>query len=146
MAQHDAFLKCMKAHCAVMQKSHDAMAECHQSLSEAFKAEQAQGLHKGFKDHHADLAACNKSMSESWGRVAEKCAKADDAEFIKAIVGAVIAHVDEQFGSLVQPTMVKAVVPSVPDVGLQMVGRNGGMATPTDPSRLDPQLRELVAE
>jgi hypothetical protein len=146
---NDAMMKAMAVHCKCMSKAHEAASSAHQSLSECFKAEQAEGLHKGMKDMHADLQSCHKSMAESYGKLGDACKKSagtDEAELTKAIVGAVIAHVDEKFGNLVQPTSVKAVVPSVPDVGLQMIGRNGGMATPTDPSRLDPQLRELVAE
>jgi hypothetical protein len=149
MAQNE-LMKGLKAHCAVMQKSHDAMAECHQALSEAFKAEQAEGLHKGFKDHHADIVACNKSMSESWGRLAEKCTKSDDAEFVKVIVSSVMGAVDQKYGSMIVPDGVRKTFttedPFAPAPGLTLMPRSGGPTPPTNTERIDPALRQLVQE
>ncbi len=143
-------MKAMAAHCKCMAKAHEAAADCHQSLSECFKAEQAEGLHKGMKDMHADLQSCHKSMSESYAKMGEACKKSDSGDMVKAIVSAVMANVDARFGDVVMPTGVHKVLrmedPLAPAPGSSLVPRAGGMSVPVAADKIDPAFQHLFQE
>jgi hypothetical protein len=145
-----AILKALAAHANVMQKTHQALAETCAGLHECYKASIEAGLAKAMpKEHFQDMADCHKAAGESWGRLKEKCAKADDAEFTKAIVSAVMSAVDEKYGSMVAPSLVKGAFQTVdPNAvsGLTLVGRTGQPTPPTSMESIPPELRSMVQE
>jgi hypothetical protein len=152
---NDAIQKAMLAHCKVMAKAHEAAADCHQSLSECFKSEQAQGLHKGMKDMHADLHSCHKSMSESYGKLGDACKKSaggdNDIEKIDAdaISTKIIDTLRREFGEQVIPTAVRKVFDVADPTagsGLTLINRSGGPSVPTPAERIDPAFRSLFTE
>ena len=145
-----AVLKALAAHANVMQKTHQALAETCDGLHECYKASIEAGLAKAMpKEHFKDMADCHKAAGDSWGKLKEKCAKSDDAEFIKAVVGATMSAVDQKYGSMIVPTNVRKTF-ETPDPnavsGLTLVGRPGQATPPTSTEAIDPSLRALVAE
>lgn len=147
MAQNDALMKAMAAHCKCMAKAHEAASDCHQSLSECFKSEQEQGLHKGMKDTHADLRDCHKSMSESYAKMGAACTKsAGTEELTKAIVAATLAAVDQKYGSMVMETGVRKVFTTEDPSGGRLIPRTGQPSPPTPAEAIDPQFRNLFVE
>jgi hypothetical protein len=147
---NEAFQKAMALHCKTMAKAHEAAADCHQSLSECFKAEQAEGLHKGMKDMHADLQSCHKSMSESYGKLGDACKKsAGTDDDLEKMTAAVATAVIDKIGNMVQPTDVRKVF-QTPDPnavnGLTLVGRPGQATPPTSMESIPPELRSMVQE
>jgi hypothetical protein len=151
MAQNDALMKGLKQHCGAMQKSHDAMAATCDGLHECYKSDVAEGLRKAMpKEHFADMRDCHKAASESWGRLAEKCAKsAGTDDDIEKMTAAVATAVIDKIGNMVQPTDVRKVF-QTPDPnavsGLTLVGRSGGPTPPTSMESIPPELRSMVAE
>ena len=142
-----AVMKALTEHCNTMQKTHQALAETCDGLHECYKASIEAGLMKAMpKEHFKDMADCHKAAGDSWGKLKEKCAKADDAEFTKAIVGAVMSAVDEKYGSMVVPTNVRKTFVTEDPLGGRPIPRTGQPSVPVDADRIDPQFRGLFQE
>jgi hypothetical protein len=167
-------LKAMGAHFHKCAKASEAMASCHKELSEAFKARQNEGLEKASaKDCHGDLASCHADQAKCYKAMGDACIKAAGelpadakggsgyasseqtnldgdaaAKVSEAIATKVIDQLRREFGEQVVPTLVKGVIPENPiaDAGITLHARAGGAAIPTDPSRIDPQFRNLFVE
>jgi hypothetical protein len=163
---NEAMQRCMKGLAARFGKAaegHRAMSECHQGLSACMKTIVTQmkadgvGFGKSDKgDYHQELAQQHSAMADHMDACAGFCKTASelpagkqggsgytsdenvnlDGDQAAKIATTVIDTLRKEFGEQVVPSMVKGVVPDIPEVGLQLVGRTGGMATPTDAAKL----------